>query len=439
MPATPSLHRVAVTFTLAAGLIVASCAGDDAAPQDPIPPITDARSTTTVAPAPPATTTIGGPATTESVEGPTSPADDSPAGDAGNDRPDDADLASFDFTEIDQLVDEFVSDRGINGAGLAIVHRDGGIVYEGYWGAFEADRISFVASSSKMVTAGVLVRLHDDGLLDLDRPVAEALDGLADWGEARPDITPAQLVSNSSGLVGLGPNPAYAPYLCQFSVTGTLSECAEEIFATTADADDVVPPDTEFRYGGGQWQVAGGVAEVVSGRSWAELIDEIYVEPCGLDGFGYTNQFAQFAAGGFGYPQGFDGDLSVLTPTDNPNLEGGLYTTVPSYARLLLMHLRDGRCGDNQVLSPQVLDRMHSDRTGEVYGSSSSYGLGWWVDDDAGRLTDPGLYGSVAWLELGRGHGGFLVVEADGATGNVLAAQLFDPVADALAPLRPPT
>ena len=77
------------------------------------------------------------------------------------------------------------------------------MVHEQYWGEFGPDRVSLVASSSKMIAAGVLLALADDGLLDLDAPVAD----VADWGSGNPAITPAQLVSNSSGLVGLGPEP----------------------------------------------------------------------------------------------------------------------------------------------------------------------------------------------------------------------------------------
>ena len=60
----------------------------------------------------------------------------------------------------------FVDERGLNGAGLVIVQRDDGVIYEDYWGEFDHDRISLVASSSKMITAGVLLRLHDDRIDD---------------------------------------------------------------------------------------------------------------------------------------------------------------------------------------------------------------------------------------------------------------------------------
>lgn len=340
-------------------------------------------------------------------------------------------VPDYDFAAIGPIVDTFISENGLGGAGLAIVHRDHGIVHEQYWGNFDADRISLVASSSKMVTAGVLLHLADGGLLDLDQPVIDNLAGLADWGVNNPEITPAQLLSGSSGLVGLGPDPGYGPYVCQFVHTGTMQDCARQIFTTPDDDADVIAPDTDFRYGGAAWQVAGAVAELVADSSWQELIDAIYVEPCGLRGFGYNNHFTQIP-GGFTYPPDFDGDPSILAATDNPNMEGGLYTTVPDYATLLEMLLRGGTCRDNEVLSPAAVDAMFRDRTGEEYQSSTGYGLGWFIDRESGRWSDPGAYGSVPWIDPTRTYGVVLVVEAISVVGNQLAAQLYDPVDGAI-------
>ncbi|HEU4841383.1 MAG TPA: serine hydrolase [Ilumatobacteraceae bacterium] len=339
----------------------------------------------------------------------------------------------YDFSAVTPIVQAFVDAHGLAGAGLVVVDRDDGVVHEDYWGAFGPDRISLVASSSKMITAGVLLRLQDDGLLDIDAPVA----AVAPWGAGNPAITPAQLVSNSSGLVGLLPNPGYEPYRCQFLPAGTLQECASAIFTTPADDADVIAPDTQFRYGGAQWQVAGAVAEVASGKPWAQLIDEIYVQPCGLRTLAYNNHFAQLGPGGFEYPVAFGGDPSTLQPTSNPNMEGGAYVTPGDYAALLLMHLRGGRCGDEQVLSQAALDRLHTDRLGAAYGGDAGggagYGMGWWVDRASGRISDPGAYGSVPWLDLADGYGAYLVIESDTATGLALAGQLYGVIDAAIA------
>lgn len=413
---------VRIGYLLVATAVLIGCsAGDDADP---------ATDTTTIATATDegvntATTTVATNDTTTVVTTTTAP----PSTLAGR--------SAEDFAAIAPVVEEFIAERGLNGAGLVLVTADQGIVYEQYWGVFDSERISLVASSTKMVTAGVLMYLHEQGLLDIDTPIAQTMADDPRWSSAPADITPAQLISNSSGLVGLLPDVAYAPYLCQFLPTGTLQDCALAILTTSEDDADVIAPDTEFRYGGGQWQVAGGLAEAVSGRSWEALIDEVYREPCGIDDFGYNNHFAQLGAVDFNYPTGFDGDLSVLAATDNPNMEGGLYTTVRDYAEVVLMHLRGGRCGDTEVLSPASIERLHADRTGEVYASPTGYAMGWWVDRSTGRLTDSGAYGSVAWIDPARGYGGFLVIEADSRTGGELAGQLYavvDPIIDATAP-----
>ncbi|MEO0493935.1 MAG: serine hydrolase domain-containing protein [Actinomycetota bacterium] len=339
----------------------------------------------------------------------------------------------FDFTAAEPIVADFIDDRSLNGAALTIVHRDHGVIYENFWGVYDENRISLLASSSKMVTAGVLLHLYDAGLLDIDAPIAD----VAEWGAGNPDITPAQLVSNSSGLIGLLQNLAYGPYLCQWSHTENLQDCAEQIMTTPEDDTEIIAPDTDFNYGGAQWQVAGAVAEAASGKTWAELIDEIYVQPCGLETFGFNNHFSQMS-GGFTHPPDFQSDPNQLAETSNPNLEGGAYSNSRDYARLLLMHLQDGMCGETQVLTPESLAVMHGDRIAEVYDGDAyspgtGYGMGWWVDRESGRISDGGAFGSTPWLDLGDGYGVHLLTESDSGTSNQLADLLYDVIDDAVA------
>ncbi len=343
---------------------------------------------------------------------------------AGDEDPKTDPPPELDFTTFDQTIEQFVANEGLEGATAVVVHRDWGVMHEGGYGTFEADRISLIASSSKMVTAGALMRLHDQGLIDIDGPIGDVL---ADWGEGKPELTVAQLLSNSSGLVSLLDNPLYGPYTCQYLPNGTLTQCATAIY-TANDSADRVDPDTAFKYGGGQWQLAGGVAEHVTGKTWEEIFDETYVTPCGLTSSGYTNQFSISA---FSYPASFDGDVSTLPVTDNPSMEGGMYTNVQDYAQLLLMQLRGGMCGDNRVLEAESVDFMQADRIGEVYGGSTvdptfpGYGLGWWVSrDQPGLVQDAGAYGAIPWIDNERGYAGLIILEDLTTTGSALATQL---------------
>ena len=342
----------------------------------------------------------------------------------------------YDFSATDQAVEGFLAETpSLAGAGLIVVHREWGVLHHRAFGAFALDRISLVASASKMVSAGILNRLADDGLLDLDEPIREVLG----WEGAYPEVTTAHLLSNSSGLVGLFPDLTFAPYRCQLSYEGTLLDCGKSIFTSRPAATAVVPPETEFRYGGGQWQVAGAVAEAVSGKTWDMLFQEIYREPCGLASSGYNNQWSQFPDTGLlEYPGAFASDPESLLPTENPNPEGGLFTTTGDYGKLLLMQLRGGRCDEQFVMSPESVRRMQANQilgTGEGVTNSvwPGYGYGWWVDTEReGWVTDPGAYGAVPWLDLMRGYGVMIILEGNAIQGSLILEATLATIEEAI-------
>ena len=400
-----------VRVAIVAGVLLSACAGS--ASSDAVP------TTETSAPAGTSSAVTSSSATPPSTAAPVTSVSPPPTL-APSTAPASTDVVrpERDLSAVRPVLEAFVESEQLDGAGLVIVDREDGIVHEEYVGDFAADRVSLIASSSKMITAGVLLHLADRGLLDLDAPVADAVG----WGAGNPEITPAQLVSNSSGLVGLFPNTAYGPYVCQFLADRELEECGAEVFESPDDDADVIAPDSEFRYGGAQWQVAGAVAEAVSGSSWAELIDEIYIQPCGVTSLGYNNHW--LAAGGFGYPADFD--PADLAPTENPQMEGGAYITPPDYAKLLLMHLRGGVCDGGRVLSEESVARAHADRTAEAYvdGGAPGYGMGWWVDRESGIISDGGAYGSLPWLDVEDGYGAYLVIEADSDLGSRIFREL---------------
>jgi len=343
------------------------------------------------------------------------------------------------FDSFDQAVSVFLADHGLAGASAAVVHERCGSVHVQGYGAHASDRLYLMASASKVPSAGILLRLADRGLLDLDAPIGQYL--AAPGG--KPELTVAMLVSNSSGLIGLVDNPLYAPYRCQYQAQGSLGDCALTIY-TADDSADRAAPDSSFHYGGGQWQLAGGIAEAVSGLRWDELVEETYRQPCGLRRLGYTNPFGiAVQTGGlrsiFDYPAFFQADTRNLPASDNPSVEGGLFSDVSEYGRLLLMHLRGGECDVGRVLSESSATRMRFDRILEAYSGSTAgqagrtaggdsgafagYGLGWWIDrEHPGVFADPGLYGSFPWLDLPRGYGAIIALEADGTLGAQLWA-----------------
>ncbi len=357
----------------------------------------------------------------------------------------DGEVADLDFSAFDSAVEAFLKANNLAGASAVVVQKDLGIVHEKGYGQFAADRLYLIASSSKVMSVGILMRLVDEGKLDINAPISNYLSA---FGSYKMDITVAQLVSNSSGLVTLTDNPLYAPYLCQYLSAGTLTDCAKAIY-TADDSADRKPPDMKFDYGGGQWQLAGGIAEVVSGKPWAQLVKEAYVDPCGTPSIGFNNQYQEaysYADGGvtaaLSYPPFFMGDAGSLAPTQNPSVEGGAYTTAHDYGKILLMHLRGGMCDGGRVLSESSVALMQQDRIGMVYGGMTSdpnfagYGLGWWVDrQHPGVVADPGAYGAIPFIDVSRKYAAMILLEASAADGSELLQKVKPSLDATLGPL----
>lgn len=185
------------------------------------------------------------------------------------------------------------------------------------------------------------------------------------------------------------------------------------------------------------------LASGVSAQTWDELLEDTYRTPCGLEVLGYGNHFQQVFVdqGGsdlFGYPRFVNGSASDIEATGNPNIEGGGYTTIADYAEVLLMHLRGGRCANGRVLSEDAVEQMQRDRIAAAYDGDTGvdgrggYGLGWWVHrEEPGVFSDFGAYGAAPWIDLGRGYGVMLLVEADGGTGFA-AMNRLKPVVEAI-------
>lgn len=332
----------------------------------------------------------------------------------------------FDFSEVESTLGEFISaSEEFSGASIIIEHRTYGSIYEHALGDFTLDTRAAVASVSKSATAALLLALASDPALefDIDTPIQNYLP----WVGAYPDVTAGQMLSNTSGMPNIdnyqSNPPSFGNHLCQFHVpeqafnAATLLGCAQGIYETLLP--DTLPPGTQFRYGGSDWQLAGGLAEVVGGAGWGQLFDQYIAEPCGLETF----EWARVA------PNEWDYSLEALVPGHpNPNMQAGGIASVKDLASLVSLFLHDGVCGDTQVLSEDAITAARVDR-GSPLGSlehrlefpraeefaALGYGLGFWIKppDDGGEpslFLGIGAYGSYIWYDTVRGYAGSILL-----------------------------
>jgi len=344
-----------------------------------------------------------------------------------------------DFTTADAWLEEFVATQeSFPGGSMIIVDKQQGTIHKSAFGNLTEGSVVLVASLSKVPAVTLLMALDEDDSnvdFDIQEPITSYLPWMGVWD---PAITTEHLVSNRSGIPGLfnmfSQPTKYAPHICQFSPLGNLQGCAQTLYTTALPALPSPPANTAFEYGGSQWQISGAVAERVGGGTWDQLWNQYIAEPCGIEVARYGNLFLE--------PTSWDGNPDSLMGVENPWIEGGMISNLDDYARIISLHLNDGACGDKQVLSPEAVAFMREVRTAAPGALGRGYAMGWWIEPpvDGGSVylyLDPGLYGSVAWIDVEREYGGVVFFEeytqtAGGVGSGAVITQLIPIIEEAL-------
>jgi CubicO group peptidase (beta-lactamase class C family) len=295
-----------------------------------------------------------------------------------------------DWTALTAALESFVGNgNGQVGGYSFALNVDGKPVYTGAGGDMSIDTPVAIASASKAPSATIILTLVNEGKIDLDAPVSQYIGSVVDWPQSKHDITMRMLLNHTSGI------PFDSP--CLNVDDTTLTDCVQEI----ADSDLNFDPDTQFGYSGAGYQVAGLVAEQVSGKPWQTLVDERLKAPLGMTTFTY-------------------GD------TANPRIAGGAVTTARDYLKFTQMYLDGGKVGSTQIITTEQAEQATQNQVAnkEVFfqpvpddSGLNGYSFGWWISDAANHpgsngpeISDPGVFGTTPWLDLDKKYTAIILI-----------------------------
>lgn len=318
-------------------------------------------------------------------------------------------LPEYDFTLVDERLQQFLDEsEAFDGISVTLVDQTQGVVHEAAFGDHTLDIVVMLASASKVPTASLLMALNDDDSLNYN--IEASIDNYLPWEGVYGDRSTVQLLSNTAGIPGIAAVFSYGVHMCQFEADVQLADCAQILYAN--ELPDSQPPATGFSYGGTQWQLAAAVAEQVTNSLFNQAFDQYIAKPCGLEVFTYGNPWSDI--------ESWNGSPDSLIGQSNAQAEGGAISNMSDYAKILLMHLNGGKCGDTQVIAESSVEFMQLDRAGEF---GAAYGMGWFIltPEEGGAPTvfyDPGFFGSISWLDIERNIGGYVAVDRYTITGS---------------------
>lgn len=228
-----------------------------------------------------------------------------------------------------------------------------------------------VESLSKPVMAWAIMRLAEQGQIDLDAPVTECL---SRWRppEDRPLFSARQLLSQTAGL-GLGDFAArYPPGAARPDIAEFLDEDA-----SYADA-----PGRGFIYSDTGYNMLELLVEDCTGADFAAFVDREIFTPLKMDSASFDWAMQPSAVG-------HDLQSRPVAPYVYPARgSGGLIASATDMARFAAAGMSGS---DQQVLSRASIERMHKPavKVGGLFGfTAEAYGLGHFTEHlSDGRLS----------------------------------------------------
>ena len=269
---------------------------------------------------------------------------------------------AFDRRDLQQLLDESAASLGIVGAQLAVF--DGEAVHEFATGlairernlAVTPDTLFQIGSTTKVFNAAVVMALVDEGMLDLDEPVASYLDGAPLTNDVPPiDMTLRQLLSMSSGL----DNGPYTDH-------GRGDDALGRYVAALAELPVIFEPGTAYGYSNAGTAVAGFAAQRVMGKNWETLLAKRILQPLGLEHSATFPEDLLYHPVALGYsptPASPEGERVPFWGLPRSIAPAGatLCCSAGDLVRFAGMFLRGGRSADGRrVLSVDAIETMHT-------------------------------------------------------------------------------
>ncbi len=265
-------------------------------------------------------------------------------------------------------------EEGTPGIALAILTREGALLTRSFGvgdlstGLPITDTTRFLAGSiSKTFTAAALLQLSEEGLVDLNQPVARYLP----WFKVRSPYAPItlhHLLTHTAGLPRDRSDLPSSPYTA----------------VALKDREMSVAPGVRFAYSNIGYQLLSLVAEEVEGRTFAEIITSRVLEPLGLGNTSASVTQEGRLRGATGYQYLFDDrppvpGLPLVASTWGENTAGdaNIVTTARDLAVFLRALLNQGSGPDTRLVRPSTFARMvQRTVSAEELGAGEFYGYG---------------------------------------------------------------
>jgi CubicO group peptidase (beta-lactamase class C family) len=227
-----------------------------------------------------------------------------------------------------------------------------------------------IASISKSVTATGLMKLVEDGQIDLDADIETYLNDtkLKYYVSDSNRVSCRNLLSHTSGL------PQYFQYYYDDD-TVAIPDMRQTIDKYGFIAN---PPSSKYLYANLGYGILGEVISKTSGKSFNDYMTEEIFIPMGMTQT--TLDISSRTKSKLAKRYDIKGNLIPFSFCDTPGA-GNVSTTIQDLIRFGMFHLGDATENRASLLSLSTIQSMQQGQYSDNSNERNTYGLGWFVND----------------------------------------------------------
>lgn len=312
----------------------------------------------------------------------------------------------YDFSAAQALLEDELPN--LSGRVAVLVRQRGRDLFRFQAGSIDHDTRTRLASFTKTISAGVILDLIEDGVLELDERLGDALPFFDANGIGDPTVLDCWAMRHGLDTPGeYHRDPSYTH--------------AQSVLLIGTQGFEVFAPGERLGYDGLGMQVTGFIGVQRTGLAWEDLAQERLFTPLEMS----TSDYGQFAP--------------------NPAVAGGLRSTAHETMRYAQMVIDEGRFRGVPLLEPESIERLFTNHTRDLpveaspfppahpdypYGVDPDYAFGGWVlaenptTQHVEELVGAGAWGSFLWIDRRRGLTAVLITDIPPGTQKSIDAAL---------------
>ncbi len=316
-----------------------------------------------------------------------------------------------DVSEFEKIVEKYKTEK--NFSGVVLIATDGKIDFISAVGLADREsnrRISTnskfkIASITKTFTAVLILKLYEQGKIDLDETIGKYFPEYK--GIGRDKVTIRQLLTYSSGIA----DESEKVEMLSFKSPLTLNEYINKYCSGNLDFE----PGSKSVYANTEYIILGKIIENVTGKPYAKILQKEILSPLKMKNSGMGNSRKTVANSVKSYTQDeakkeFNKDEPYLL--ENFFAAGAMYSTVEDLLKF------DTAIFNAKLLKPKTTELMLT-----YYPELGNVAFGMWGSDGYGNFAEKfyyrpgGILGSTAnWIHASATKKTIIVMSNTNAT-----------------------